>query len=125
MRGRDSLRRVLLGAFFLCLIRWVFFGLILYLFLRFLLFFFLYWLRWLGLSWCLGRDLRLGGIFGDFEELLNAKCQKVVFNLKIKTVIKALLVETVTYQTSHGSHLGVWDGDTRHLLRYYHRLSFL
>ena len=114
MRGCYSLRRVLLGSFFfLSLIRWVFFGFILDLFLRFLLFFFLYRLRWLGWSCCLGRDLGLGGTFGDFKELLNAKRQKVVFDLKIKTVIKALLVESVTDQTSHGGDLGVWDGDTR------------
>ena len=75
------------------------------------------------MSGFLGEDLWFGGTFGNFKELLNAKCQKIVFNLKCKTLIKALLVKTITDQTSHGGHLGVWDG--RQLLRDNHRLGFL
>jgi hypothetical protein len=87
------------------------------------LLYFLHRLRRLGLCRFIGGDLGLGGTFGNFKELLNAKCQKVVFNLKIRTLIKALLVETITDQTSHGGHLGVWD--CRQLLRDYHHLDFL
>lgn len=122
MRWCDSFRGQLFSGFCLGLVQWGVFGFILYIFLRHLLYF-LYRLRWLRLRGFLGEDLGFGGTFGNFKELLNAKCQKVVFNLKRRTLIKALLVETITDQTSHSRHLGVWDG--RQLLRDNHCLGFL
>ena len=117
-------RHLLFSGFFLGIVCWVF-GLILYLFLRCLINFFCRELRWVCLSYFLGGDLGFRGTFGDFKELLNTKCQKVVFDLKSKTLVKALLVEAIIDHTSHGGgRLGLWD-DRWLLLRHYHSLSLL
>jgi hypothetical protein len=39
--------------------------------------------------------MQVGGTFGDFKELLNAKSQNVILNLKIKSLIVARLIETI------------------------------